>query len=295
VNGRQWDQPFAAFFLVQGWLLFERSGTSAKPYRYETGMAFLAGLGGLLSPAIFPTLAALLAAMFWQRRKRGNYRISLILSVGIVAACLLPWGVRNQLVLGQFILFRSNFALELATGNAPGALGYSGSGSGTMLHPHDSAEAARQAARLGEVSYMRGLQRQSLDWIAADPKRFLRLSVERVKLSFFPLRPMIPWYPALGVDLPWILLTAFGVLRVVSLLCAIFVGAKPGLGYLCNLLPMFPYFVTHVNVRYCSTAYFTSVVMIGLVAGRIVHLASRPRAGAPSQSSSPIEQPPAAL
>lgn len=270
VNDRQWDQPFAALLLVQGWLAFERSRHSERPYGCEAALAAITGIGALFSPAIFPPLAASLAGMIWMRRKRGDYRLSLLLSAGIVAACLLPWGIRNQIALGHFILTRSNFGLELATGNAPGALGFSGSGDGAPLHPHNSLPAAQEVARIGEVPYMQEMRRQAVAWIAADPLRFVRLTLARIRLSFLPVREMVGWQPALGEELPWVLLVAFGVVRIAALAAAFVLRVRPVLGVLYTVLPLAPYFVTHVNLRYLLPTFFPSVVLIAFVADRVI-------------------------
>ncbi|MDE2200305.1 MAG: hypothetical protein KGJ41_14915, partial [Rhodospirillales bacterium] len=238
-------------------------------------MAALAGLGGLFSPAIFPTLAVSLAWMIWTYRKLIDIRRAALLSGAVVMIFLLPWGVRNRIELGQFIFSRSNFGLELAIGNAPGALGYSGSGTGNPLHPHDSLPAAREVARVGEVAYMHKMTAQALDWIRADPARFAMLCLTRLRLLFFPLPAMAGWYPGLGSTLPFLLLTLLGILRLGALASVVWLRARPIAAILYTVLPLAPYVLAHVSVRYESTTFFVSVVMISLAIDRALSRPSR--------------------
>src|SRR5205823_119909 len=123
VDFRQWDQPFGALILLCGWWTLESSLTPPWRSGAVSKMAGLTAIGALFSASILPTLLASLIGLIWTRRKIERPARSALISAGIIAACLLPWGVRNQVILGKFILLRSNFALELATGNAPEARG----------------------------------------------------------------------------------------------------------------------------------------------------------------------------
>lgn len=267
---RQWDQPFAAVLLVLGWLLFERSWGSPRPYRGELGLALLAGGGSMFSPTVLPPLGALLLWLGWHRRRLGEWRRTAGLSLALLALFLLPWGLRNQVELGSFILTRSNFPLELAAGNSPGADGISSSGEARALHPHDSPAAAREVQQRGEVAYMREMQDKALGWIRADPGRFAGLVLTRLRLIFLPDPALAPWMPMVAGMLPLLLLAvldaarlaAFGLLlwqRRWRLLAA---------GVICVALPMAPYALTHVNTRYLFTTYFTTIALAALAMAR---------------------------
>ena len=271
VYNRQWDQPFSALILVLGWLVYERARTDPRPYRAEAKLAALAGIGALFSPALLAPLLLGVAGTIWRRRAvQAPWRAAL-LAACIVAACLLPWGVRNQMVLGEFILARSNGALELATGNAPDANGVSGSSAiGKTLHPHDSPAAAAEVARVGELAYMRDMHALVVGWWQAEPRRLLALSLRRVVLTFLPARRLVPWHPLVPTLLPWALLPwavllLFGALRLAALGAALVLRQRPLEGAVFTVLPLAPYFVTHVNIRYLYLVYFTSVVLIAVV------------------------------
>jgi hypothetical protein len=274
VSSRQWDQPFAAFILVQGWLTFENTRRSARLYRGEAAMALAAGLGGLVSPAILPSLTLALCWLIWLRRRRGDVRISIIIAAIIIAASLLPWGIRNKIELGDFIITRSNFALEMAVGNAPGALGYSGSGSGVVFHPHDSIDAAREVQKLGEVAYMHKLRDMVIGWIRADPRRFMELSLVRLRLAFVPSAEMVGWYPGFGRLISWLILAAMGIIHLISLAAAFVLWMRRTStilwqGLIFTVLPLAPYVITHVNIRYEMAVFFTTVVLAASVLGKM--------------------------
>ncbi|HEX4260404.1 MAG TPA: hypothetical protein VHY76_04840 [Acetobacteraceae bacterium] len=181
-----------------------------------------------------------------ERGKRPGHLVPhqiLILRRHGAAACLLPWAVRNKVELGTFILTRSNFGLELATGNAPGATGVSGSGSGRSLHPHDSIAAAAHVQSVGEVASMQRMTEQAEAWIIADPARFLRLAAARVRLAFFPSKAIVGWVPGMGMEWPWVLCMVFGALRVAALIGAVLFRIRPVSIALYTFLPLAPYFI----------------------------------------------------
>lgn len=105
------------------------------------------------------------------------------LAACIFAACLAPWTARNQRVFHQFVPLRANFGVELYLGNGPGA-------TGLLMeydHPFQDLQQLRLYHQMGEVAYakMRGAVAKKI--IAADPVRFLRLSLRRVYYFWFSL------------------------------------------------------------------------------------------------------------
>jgi hypothetical protein len=269
VTLRQWDQPFAALVLVLGWQVLERTRIGLMPLVQAGAWAgLLAGIGCLLSPAIFPGLLASLALIAWTGGRQGGVKAGL-LGAAIAAAIVLPWGLRNEAVLGRFIVTRSNFPLEMAVGNAPGADGTSESGIGRALHPHQSPAAASEMARIGELAYMAEMGAKARGWIAGDPARFARLVIERMRLSFLPSRAMIDWYPWIGVRLPRLYADAFGLAVLVSLSAVLALRWRRPAELLLpavffTVLPLAPYFLTHVNIRYLYVTRPVDVVLIVL-------------------------------
>ena len=117
-------------------------------------------------------------------------------ALAIAAAALVivigPWAVRNQSVLGEPVLLRSNFGLELAIGNHPAAATTSDDGKAFRarldeVHPFQSQAAFDAMQRAGgEVAYARQLGATARAWIAENPAAFARLSLKHIQQYFFP-------------------------------------------------------------------------------------------------------------
>jgi hypothetical protein len=118
-----------------------------------------------------------------------------LLSGAALAVLIAPWALRNQRVLGEAVLLRSNFGLELAVANHPAALSnrapeYAFADRLRDIHPSGNPKLMSLIKeRGGEVRYARALGEQSGRWIAANPAAFAQLYVRHVREFFFPR----PW------------------------------------------------------------------------------------------------------
>ncbi len=140
--------------------------------------------------------AALYLCWAWFAVTRLPWRRALFLAASATAALVLvlaPWAIRNTVVLGSPVLIRSNFGLELAIGNHPGADDPSRAPADryatrlASIHPYHNAEArAQMRAAGGEVAYSRQLGAAAAQWIARHPLRFATLAAGRVRDFFFP-------------------------------------------------------------------------------------------------------------
>ncbi len=295
---RDWEEPVSALVLVYGWqvfIRFERQGARASLILM---MAGLAGVSFLLTPAITPSLIAGLILMMWRDRRARGSRRRAIGAVLIVVALALPWGIRNRMELGSFILTRSNFGLELAQGNQPGAQGPSSVGWTAPIHPSISMAAARSLRRVGEVRYMANTTALAIHWIRADPIRFLSLTAIRAWLVLIPDRDLIGWYPVVGSTGALLILSVFGALKVLALAASLVAMVRPLQCVLFCLLPLAPYVVTHVYMRYEIPTYFTTVLMLTIVADAMLTRLNARRRLAPipvrSRSRPPAPRPPPA-
>ena len=253
--------------LIRCLILLDRAWRSER-VEPLTRLAVLAGLGGLLSPAVLPTVVASIAAVIVKQRKVHSIWPSTWRTASIVCVFLLPWCVRNEIVMGSPIITRSNFGLELATGNAAGANGQSGSGTGNALHPHDSLSAAITLRRVGEVAYMREMIAVATSWIETHPVQFLRLTARRVILSVLPAPDMFDWVPLIGARVAWICFAVFGLLKLASLAEATLRRDHLLASVLYCVLPSTSYFITHINLRYEFLTYFTWLAFIMLLFDR---------------------------
>jgi hypothetical protein len=303
VNYWQYDQPAAALILVTAWLALAQARNGADPARIGVMLGLLAGAGGLISPTLLVPLGLGFAWLSWlclrgaidKRWWRGAAA-----GITLVAACLLPWALRNEQALGSFILTRSNFGLELAQGNAPPSVVQPGAeatlepggrrfteASIDRLAPLRSFAAAQEVARLGEVAFMRAKMQQAIGWIRDDIPGFLRRCLVRLRLWLLPPQGQgyVPFTGPIGA---WMLATAVGALTLPALLVLVLgrrdgvhvpvAGRRQGVEALLFVaLPMAPYLVTHMNERYAYLVFFTSAAAIALAADLLL------RRGAPAR------------
>lgn len=271
IHMRQWDQPFAAFLLTCSLFVVLR-GNQAGSLGPVTIAAMLAGLGGLISPALLPSLLIGTVYLLPPIRHRRRFMAAGLLSLAVVAAFLLPWGLRNSRELGVFTMTRSNFALELAVGNNDAATGTPAMAA--QIHPFESESAARLAAELGEVRFMQRMREQAVAWITAHPLRFAELSITRGVLLLLPRQEMVVWRPFIPVGLAWAFLLAYGAAKLLATFFVLLRGSRRILWLTYTMLPLAPYVLTHVSTRYAFVVFFPSACLIGLVADHLWRLAT---------------------
>lgn len=137
---------------------------------------FLWGSAALLNTSLLSFLPAS-GLWIWHRRwKKGKRSLGgVVLAAALFFACITPWLVRDYHVFGRFIFIRSNFGVELAIGNGPGA-------DGTWreyLHPTQNVYEMRRYQQLGELAYAEACKKKAWQWIRADYGRFAWISFKR--------------------------------------------------------------------------------------------------------------------
>lgn len=175
------------------------------PARSAVFQGTIWGVAAMCIPAVGAAFAGIHTAGLLRspRGSRTGYLRYVLICGLTVAVLILPWTIRNYVVMGGFVPLRDNFGLELYLSNHPG--------SGPLMmdnlwqHPlYDLAEAERVRA-MGELAYNRAKLAAALAWIKANPWPFLRLV--RLRIHFF-------WLPWTRVRVPWlewiITLLAFG-------------------------------------------------------------------------------------
>jgi len=258
---RLWDQPWSAVIVLYAlYVLLDAIRHDRPAWRPEIKLALLAGIGGLLSPAVLPPVVMGLLIMIRSRRAKQTQWRALALTASIVAVLLVPWGIRNEIQLGKFILTRSGFGLELATGNQDGANGFSTLGA--PIHPFIDREAAERLAAVGEVRYMDEMTKLGMGWIAAHPMEAASLVARRVWYSFVPPVAAIAWMPVLAINGRWLVFAAFGLLKLAALARILVVGPMRLVWLSFCLLPLAPYFISHMDLRFEFIVFFPTVCMI---------------------------------
>lgn len=267
ISYRTMDQPLSAFVLMLGiFLFFLYRNSVAGALRLSAVEGALAGAGSLVSPGVFPTLVVLALRHAWDAP---NWRFRLTraaLSLGLAAAFILPWAICNEIELGAFIPFRSNFFLEFAVGNQDGADGITDDlppGVAREMHPLGSPSVAAKVAAMGEVAYMHSVQQVALRQLATHKLRFIELCVIRVWYSFVPVGQTNSWMPVLHTSV-WLLRAMVGILELASLGLIAFAGRGVLLWLCVAVLPLAPYFITHTDMRYTYLVYFPALCVIAV-------------------------------
>ena len=190
--------------------------------RGAVATGFAAGLLALLNPAsVFVTIPWTVYRLRGARTPacsasthagalRAYFRFILVAGL-IAAAVLLPWTVRNYRLFGTLFFVRNNFGLELHLANndlADAAFRRNISADRyQLLHPGGSLVEARRLRELGEPEYNRRQLRTALDWISTHHSRFLRLTLTRIRMFWFPDAEGSPMR-AIGVALATLLSVA---------------------------------------------------------------------------------------
>ena len=151
----------------------------------------------VLPPLLLVLLGNLVFELCWKRGRR-QWLLSACVAAGAILACV-PWTWRNYTTLHGFFFIRSNFGLEFRIANQPGAdadIEVSLARAGTLRHPSENLEEARQVRELGEAEYNRRAINEALAWIRTHPAEFWRLTVMRL-LHFWCGQLRYPWLAGL--------------------------------------------------------------------------------------------------
>lgn len=183
---RGWEDPYAALVLA-GLLIWTRQIWKQAHLTFSNAALYGAawGLSFYMIPSFAPLQLGFAAVHLCRFHRPGRARVALWWAVSAAATflVLVPWTLRNHSRLGAWMFMRSNLGLELAVSNSDGALPSYGlniqSGHEEQMHPLLSVQQALLVRSLGEVEFNRELLGDARSWIAAHPKGFAKLTVER--------------------------------------------------------------------------------------------------------------------
>lgn len=119
-----------------------------------------------------PTLVLLAPFLFGWLLWRTRVISAFLLAVCIAALCCVPWAVRNYVVFGAFIPFRSVLGLQLWVGNNDRAI----DGRPGEVHPLSNSTERESYRRMGELAYMGAKKSEALHWIVTHPQVELHLT-----------------------------------------------------------------------------------------------------------------------
>ena len=93
-----------------------------------------------------------------------------------MAVTILPWVVRNQLLLGHPIPFKDGFWLEVCVGNVNNSRHWWDG----QEHPSGSPQESAQFERLGELRYMAAKHQEAMTYIQRHPGAYALRSLRHV-------------------------------------------------------------------------------------------------------------------
>jgi hypothetical protein len=137
----------------------------------------LLGFSALTNPVLVATVP-FLGGWLWVQRPGTRRRALLTLTVGLVAMAvtIVPWLVRNELVLHRPIVFKDGFWMEVCVGNVNGGLHWWDGNE----QPSGCASDNAVFEQLGESNYMALKRRRALAFIENHPAQYAWRSLRRI-------------------------------------------------------------------------------------------------------------------
>ena len=135
------------------------------------------GLAGLLRQTVLLFVPFLLFWLFLELRPRGIRWWYFALSLLIIVMLITPWSLRNYRVYNEFLLLNSNAGYALFASNNPN-LGTDWNNDRVVVPVPPELEGKNEA------QLDRALTRRGVDFILADPQRYLQLTLDKT-LEFF--------------------------------------------------------------------------------------------------------------
>ena len=204
------------------------------------------GLAALTNPTLLAMSPFLLGVPLLRQRPR-SARLKF---AGVAALCfiavILPWCVRNYLVLGRFSFIRDNAFEELRIGNSKVSEGIYIQ----QLHAADNDVELRRYREIGEPAFMDEQRTQFFDVLRDDPARLLRLTLKRAVYFWFG-PPVVSSHLGMASELKNLPFAATTVLAFIGLWRLFRRNRR--FAWLCaGMLAMYPlaYYVTFFLTRF---------------------------------------------
>jgi 4-amino-4-deoxy-L-arabinose transferase-like glycosyltransferase len=227
-----WESSFSALVLICGLLSFRRAQFHDSLSRWVL-LGIYWAFACLLNAAFLLLLPALL--VYTVLFTRNLSRQSICCGIAFVA-CLLPWTLRNYVVMHKLFPIRDNFALEFWLGNHQGST----SGFIPEIHPAFSSEELHRYQQLGELAYMREKGSIAREYVVRQPSTFVANSLRRFENFWLPVRSPL-----------WL---AVPLLSLLGLAGFVLLISKRPPGFEVFVIPLLlypaPYYLTHSDLRY---------------------------------------------
>jgi 4-amino-4-deoxy-L-arabinose transferase-like glycosyltransferase len=245
-----WDTSLAAL-LCASIILATLTVAESSRVAAWTGYGALWALGALTNPSLVSMLPFLLAWLVQERRGRHLPALRCV-SAAVLTFFLAvsPWFVRNYVMFGQGVPFRSNLGLELWLGNNEKVP----SNWAPWMHPNDDPREGDIFQRMGEIPYMAEKRREAFAFISAHPADFVALCFNRILVTWTgasdPLVDMLRSSAPLAL-VRYLWNFAFSALAFGGLLLSVRRKNRTAavFGVVLGIFPLI-YYITHVSLRY---------------------------------------------
>ena len=144
-------------------------------------LGLVLGVAGLLRQTVLLFVPFLLLWLFWELKKDGIRWWYFTVPIVVIMLMIAPWTIRNYLVFDHFLLLNSNAGYALYASNNPN-LG-SDWRNELVVIPVPEELAGQNEAQLD-----RALSQRGIEFILADPERYLQLTLDK-SIEYFRFWP----------------------------------------------------------------------------------------------------------
>jgi 4-amino-4-deoxy-L-arabinose transferase-like glycosyltransferase len=170
-----WETTLSTFLLSLLLLLtLEMKGDNRLGSWTRYGLLW--GIVALTNTSIvswLPFAGCWLAYRLYREKKR--FILPVALGAFVFWAAIVPWLMRNYIVFNHLVFIRGDLGSELRVGNNPEAAGEWVA----TYHPGNNPRLMAQYKQMGEVAFNADQGKLAVEWIAANPGKFLWLMYRR--------------------------------------------------------------------------------------------------------------------
>jgi len=171
-----WDTSLSALMFTIALFLLLRA---SSPRQWSAAGA-LWGFCALISPALLAPLPVILVYRIWAQRDRPIARLKPAIAFCLIAACVvLPWTIRNHVVMHANFPVRSNAWAEIYFGNVTFA-----------MHPCARPDGLYQ--QIGETRFVLQLRDEVIRYIRAHPGPFVLGMLQRTLVFWLMPFSLLP-------------------------------------------------------------------------------------------------------
>jgi len=149
--------------------------------RFAAWLLAILAVAALLRQTILPWAIVLFAWLLWnayRARRLRSTTVALVIAGSILVAAIVPFTVRNYVLYDGFLLLNSNAGYAMYSAQHPMH--------GSHFEEHAAAPLPESlvGSELSEPQLDRALMKIGVDFVRADPWRYVRLSLSRVRAFF---------------------------------------------------------------------------------------------------------------